>query len=86
MVTDPPYGIRASMDVDEATLFGNVLDLARKLLKQSGTLVFLFPQDPPDGQHFLYELAKEYGFAVQSLGWERFQQRQMRMIAVLQTV
>ena len=84
MVTDPPYGIRASMDVDEPTLFGNVLGLARKLLKPNGKLVFLFPQDPPkDGQHFLYELAKEYGFAVQSLGWERFQQRQMRMIAVL---
>lgn len=86
MVTDPPYGIRASMEVDEPTLFGNVLELARKLLKPNGKLVFLFPQDPPDGQHFLYALAKEYGFAVQSLGWERFQQRQMRMIAVLQTV
>ena len=85
MLTDPPYGIRASMDVDEHTLFSNILTLASDLLLPRGMLVFLFPQDTHSPHtHRLYRLAQKAQFTVCNLGWERFQQKQMRMIAVLQ--
>jgi tRNA G10 N-methylase Trm11 len=91
ILTDPPYGIRASLNHEKHQIINRLLMLASTLLKDMGTLIFLFPEQGTETdihtfqqEHFIYNLAVQHGFTVRNLGWERFQKNTLRMIAVLQ--
>ena len=93
VLTDPPYGLRASKTESTHELLKRLFFVSNQLTKSEGLLVFLFPEEAnvheiPNlvVQHEIYSLAKEFSFQIQNLGWERFQQNNIRMIAVLKNI
>ena len=80
IITDPPYGIRASLLESETDILQRLLDLSCELLRSGGKLVFLFPTSTRKR----YPLLDNYPLLhVVSIGWERFSRDSYRMIVVM---
>ena len=80
IITDPPYGIRASRIESETDIVQRLLALSYQLLRVGGKLVFLFPTS----ERNQYPLLNNNPFLhLVSIGWERFSNDTYRMIVVM---
>lgn len=80
IVTDPPYGIRASRIESEDDILQRLMDVSKQLLRTEGKLIFLFPMKEPK-RHVLFSNQK--CLQLISMGWERFSNDSYRMVVVM---
>jgi len=86
IITDPPYGIRASLSQSEADIYTRLIHVAEQLLVPSGKLVFLLPTDhridlATKSTKLPFALSESMRIA--SIGWERFSNNRSRMVVVI---